>query len=123
MVLNEEQREEHYNPVMWCVPSSGSTHISRGPHLLLIAQSCGGFLQLGCSHLRNNSSHARKPSHVVQPSAPVVQATLSLFHVVETNAFPQVLKHGAVLFPDEYIATPQSSPFTYMRAFRLRMQS
>lgn len=29
VVLDEEQREEHYNPVMWCVPSPGLTDISR----------------------------------------------------------------------------------------------
>ena len=29
VVLDEEQREEHYNPVMWCIPSPGVIHISR----------------------------------------------------------------------------------------------
>ena len=109
MVLDEEQQEEHYNPVMWCVPSSGFTHIRRWPHLLLYSPVMWWVSSARVFTFANDSSYATKPSHVVQPSAPVVQAAFSLCHAVETNAVLQVLKHGAVLFPHEYIATPQRS--------------
>ena len=56
--------------------------------------------------LADDFSHATKPSHVVQPSAPGIQAALTFPMQWKQMHRVYKLKHGAVLFLHEYFATP-----------------